>query len=378
MLELTQRFGIEAEVEKGALIVRGPVRWWGRTFMLALLAAARERGVQFLAPACADRISLAEGECCGVRALALDSGETLDIRARGTILCGGGHSGIFLRHDNPGRTTGDCLALAEEAGATLRDMEFLKLHPLGLAEGEWGDLVVFGPALRAGRLQLADGSPVVRAELDALWQSRAQPTERDDERFDAFVDLSDADWSDGKLGVIRQELLAGIPVTERPVRVSPLAHYTTGGIAIGPHGQTGVPYLFAAGECTGGVFGAGRPGGAALTDCLVFGRRAGAELGRLARRREAMPEAAVSAVEFSGADDPGPALEEARAILWNYASVAPTAAGLQRCGAELRRLGAATEAMQVGTPGAWLDLHELRCVVRVGFRVVERKTAAGM
>lgn len=53
------------------------------------------------------------------------------------------------------------------------------------------------------------------------------------------------------------------------------AHYFLGGVRINEHGATTVPGLFAAGEVTGGLFGAGRLGGSALADCLVFGLIAG-------------------------------------------------------------------------------------------------------
>lgn len=64
-------------------------------------------------------------------------------------------------------------------------------------------------------------------------------------------------------------------------RVTPVIHYTMGGVAINPQGQVlgaggePVPGLFAAGEVTGGVHGANRLGGNSLLDCVVFGRQAG-------------------------------------------------------------------------------------------------------
>jgi succinate dehydrogenase/fumarate reductase flavoprotein subunit len=48
-----------------------------------------------------------------------------------------------------------------------------------------------------------------------------------------------------------------------------------GGVCIDPAGATTVPGLFAAGEVTGGLHGANRMGGNALSETLVFGRRAG-------------------------------------------------------------------------------------------------------
>jgi succinate dehydrogenase/fumarate reductase flavoprotein subunit len=48
-----------------------------------------------------------------------------------------------------------------------------------------------------------------------------------------------------------------------------------GGICIDAQGTTSVPGLFAAGEVTGGLHGANRMGGNALTETVVFGARAG-------------------------------------------------------------------------------------------------------
>jgi succinate dehydrogenase/fumarate reductase flavoprotein subunit len=72
-------------------------------------------------------------------------------------------------------------------------------------------------------------------------------------------------------------------------RVTPVTHYTMGGVRVdgdgrvvrnkaraAKTGQSVVPGLFAAGELIGGVHGKNRLGGNALTECAVFGRRAGA------------------------------------------------------------------------------------------------------
>ena len=52
-------------------------------------------------------------------------------------------------------------------------------------------------------------------------------------------------------------------------------HYQNGGIIIDKNGRTSLKGLWAAGEVTGGVHGCNRLGGNALTDVIVFGRRAG-------------------------------------------------------------------------------------------------------
>ncbi|GAG06951.1 unnamed protein product, partial [marine sediment metagenome] len=49
------------------------------------------------------------------------------------------------------------------------------------------------------------------------------------------------------------------------------AHYFLGGVKIGPSGETTLPGLYAAGEVSGGLFGAARLGGSALADVVIFG-----------------------------------------------------------------------------------------------------------
>ncbi|MDH5268276.1 MAG: FAD-binding protein, partial [Candidatus Bathyarchaeota archaeon] len=69
--------------------------------------------------------------------------------------------------------------------------------------------------------------------------------------------------------------LRGFPVLTKPLHVAPLAHHFMGGVPIDEECRTDLPGLFAAGEVAGGVHGANRLGGNALTDCIVYGARAG-------------------------------------------------------------------------------------------------------
>jgi succinate dehydrogenase/fumarate reductase flavoprotein subunit len=57
--------------------------------------------------------------------------------------------------------------------------------------------------------------------------------------------------------------------------VSPVCHFFMGGISINQDGLTNVAGVFAAGEVAGGLHGANRMGGNGLSECLVFGARAG-------------------------------------------------------------------------------------------------------
>ncbi|MDR3670724.1 MAG: flavocytochrome c [Holophaga sp.] len=77
------------------------------------------------------------------------------------------------------------------------------------------------------------------------------------------------------------------------VRLRPKIHYCNGGLQINVDAQVldierhqPIPGLYAAGEVTGGVHGACRLGGTAITECLVFGRIAGR---KAAQERPGLP-----------------------------------------------------------------------------------------
>ena len=77
---------------------------------------------------------------------------------------------------------------------------------------------------------------------------------------------------------------SAIPLATPPfyaIRLWPKVHYTPGGVGIDSHARVVdtsgrvIEGLFAAGEVCGGIHGADRLGGCALTECIVFGRIAG-------------------------------------------------------------------------------------------------------
>jgi succinate dehydrogenase/fumarate reductase flavoprotein subunit len=75
-----------------------------------------------------------------------------------------------------------------------------------------------------------------------------------------------------------------IDLTRMPVEVAPIAHYHMGGVKTDATMATDVPGLYAAGEVVGGANGANRLSGNAITEALVFGRRAGRSAAARAKR----------------------------------------------------------------------------------------------
>ena len=97
--------------------------------------------------------------------------------------------------------------------------------------------------------------------------------------MDSLFDLSkipEEKWNADLASLyVRDILLRGFNPREKPVHVFPGCICFLGGVRINPDCETDIRGLFAAGEVIGGVHGAARLGGNALTDCVVFGARSG-------------------------------------------------------------------------------------------------------
>jgi succinate dehydrogenase/fumarate reductase flavoprotein subunit len=96
-----------------------------------------------------------------------------------------------------------------------------------------------------------------------------------------------------------------IDLTKMPVEVAPIAHYHMGGVVADARMETEIPGLLVAGEAVGGASGANRLSGNAVTEALVFGRRAGrSAAARVARvtSQPFRPQAAAAAVDLIAAD----------------------------------------------------------------------------
>jgi len=328
-LEELERFGVPIIAGRGHVRVEGPFSRPATSMVRPMLDFARSVGVETAYGFCVTGLLLAEGGAAGV--IVGGQRRRREIRAGGVVLAGGGFAGLLPRNDNQGRNLGDCIALALLGGARVVDMEFIVFQPPGLAEpGLRMDSVYARPIVTAGRWLTLDGQPLDPRSADEYFRRQARKLSRDDERFDLLCDLSRLtaqDWEEEPLGQALAEFLRG-RVPDGPLRIAPLAHYTLGGVAIDEDGFTGVPGLYAAGECTGGVFGAGRPGGGALADCIVFGARAGAAAAKAA---EACREGEATVLELRAApvEEAEKLAREAGWALWNYGGLYKHEEGLR-------------------------------------------------
>lgn len=282
----------------------------------------------------ADQIIVEDGKIAGVKASNKDGEFTIDCKA--VVLATGGFAGNaeMVVEYNPALTgfgttnhagaTGDGIAMAKELGAQLVDIEQIQTHPTVHPETQ----TMYTEAVRGNGAILVnkEGKRFVNELLTRDVVSEAILAQTDKESYIVFDQkvrdglsaiekyisagiIYEADTIEGlaeQIGVDATALKAtmdtyagyqaagndaefGRESMEEPLTTAkyyaglcaPAVHHTMGGVKINTNTEvlkedgSSIPGLFAAGEVTGGVHGANRLGGNAVTDIVVFGRIAG-------------------------------------------------------------------------------------------------------
>ncbi len=248
-----------------------------------------------------DLVKNANDEVVGVIAIDIETGETVFVKSKATVLATGGAGRIYASTTNAHINTGDGIGMALRAGFPVQDIEMWQFHPTGIAGA--GVLVTEGCRGEGGYLINKDGE---------RFMERYAPNAKDLASRDVVARSMTLEILEGrgcgekgdhvylKLDHLGEEVLEsrlpGIcelsrtfahadPVKE-PVPVVPTCHYMMGGIPTNVDGQAltldadgnekVINGLYACGEaaCVS-VHGANRLGGNSLLDLVVFGRSSG-------------------------------------------------------------------------------------------------------
>ena len=217
------------------------------------------------------------GRVVGCRFLDED-GNTTEVLARAMLLATGGAGQVFAETTNPPVATGDGVAMAWRAGASLFDMEFTQFHPTALAIPGAPRFLVSEAVRGEGAYLLNEAGSRFTEELAARDQvARAIAREVRAGRGPVTLDLRHLDPDRVRTRFPR--ILAtcarfGLDITTDPIPVTPAAHYVMGGVATDLHGRCSLAGLYAAGEVAStGVHGANRLASNSLLEGLVFGAR---------------------------------------------------------------------------------------------------------
>jgi succinate dehydrogenase/fumarate reductase flavoprotein subunit len=292
------------------------------------------------------------------------------------VLACGGLGQLFLHTNNAAGTTADGYALAYRAGLPLRDMEFVQFYPTAL--GEWGSRTLIYEAF------VFNGGAIIRNRLGEDVRVRhglQDPMLFTRDRFTRalMTEILEGRATEGKLTLnltpVPQDTMAKLavmlPREERQRRhfpVAPTAHFAMGGVEIDPTAHTAVEGLLACGEVCGGVHGANRLAGNALTEVFVFGTIAGEQAARLAAGDQPVaPEEAEVLQEVerlrrvaSGRQGQSPELRRAlKLTMWEKAGIIRDGEGLRGALAEIASLREALGGAGAADPRELVKLLEL-------------------
>ncbi|MGA2391629.1 MAG: FAD-binding protein [Candidatus Sulfotelmatobacter sp.] len=326
-----------------------------------------------------------------------EQGRFVLFRAKSIVIATGGIGKAFKITSNSWEYTGDGMALAYNAGAELKDMEFVQFHPTGMVwpPGVQGLLVTEAVRGEGGilrnklgerfmekydpkRMELSTRDVVARSIYTEVREGRGT------EHGGAYLDISHkpADYVKKKLPSMYHQFkeLADVDITKGPMEVGPTCHYMMGGIRVEAEtAQSSVPGLFAAGEAAAGLHGANRLGGNSLSDLLVFGRRAGLAAADHAQtvqhasldseQIDAAARELLAPFERKEGENPYTIQRDLQDVMQNLVGIFRTREDLTRALQELEKLKARAEHLSVEgsrmfNPG-WHLAQDLRSMLTV-------------
>ena len=295
-----------------------------------------------------DLVKNQDGSVVGVIAICIETGETVYVKSKATVLATGGAGRIYASTTNAHINTGDGIGMALRAGFPVQDIEMWQFHPTGIAgagtlvtegcRGEGGYLINkdgerFMERYAPNAKDLAGRDVVARSMVLEILEGRGCGVNGDHVLLK--LDHLGEDVLESRLPGICElsRTFAHVDPVFEPVPVVPTCHYMMGGLPTNIGGQVLYPEsesetriiegLYACGEaaCVS-VHGANRLGGNSLLDLVVFGRAAGIQIEKSMREgyraepaNQANLDAAMARLNALNNSESGESIPEVRVEL---------------------------------------------------------------
>ncbi|SKA96985.1 L-aspartate oxidase [Prosthecobacter debontii] len=330
-----------------------------------------------------------EDRVLGLYVLNETTGEVITFRSDRVVLSTGGSGRVYLYTTNPRVATGDGVAMAWRAGASIANMEFIQFHPTCLYHPQKRSFLIT-EAMRGEGARLIDNKG---NEFMHKYDPRGSLAPRDivaraiDHEIKrtggpcVYLDISHrpAEFILSHFPNIYKACLeVDIDITKQAIPVVPAAHYQCGGVVTDVNGATRIRGLCAVGEvgCTG-LHGANRLASNSLLECLVISHRAVEHmLRKMPIGKEAEQTYTVPPWQSGEAVDNDELVviyhnwDEIRRLMWDYVSIVRTTKRLQRAAARLRNLKREVQEFYWNF-SITSELLELRNLVETASLIVE-------
>lgn len=206
-----------------------------------------------------------------------------DIVFNNLILASGGLQGFF-KHHLGGNHNGSILAMLWKAGLKTKDLEYLMFHPFLINDERLPKFIISGDLVTKIKFVNSKGQEFLPQKISkalknnehhCLFPEMNKVFYKESLKGDVCAVLNcDKAWFEkfkkqNEFGWI----FNGVNFNQiKKIKVTPVFHYSIGGLVINQKAQTSQPNIYAVGEISTGLFGANRSGGLAIPEALVFGK----------------------------------------------------------------------------------------------------------